>query len=201
MVDIKKTVIYIIAATIVLAFTVGSLYISGVFGPRFFPTFEQAFANHSGGHRNFGEIHFVHEHEDTLIVFHISGGLTRVSHVSYYLLERREGEVWFTCIAVATGIWGIEPEPDSIRSAQLNIVGRTGGIYERMFEEFGRRPFYGFSTNTKIHNLTINGQPVDYVVDRGLNTRGEQRYLWFFSDLQILHIPNLQADDIVISFE
>jgi hypothetical protein len=58
-----------------------------------------------------------------------------------------------------------------------------------------RTPVYGYSNYSGIHNLVINGQTPNYIIEAGKNVRGEQMYIWYFSDF----IFN-EGDRITISF-
>ena len=109
---------------------------------RYFPTIEEAFANHSSGSRYMGEILFMDRHEDNLTVFH--GG--RVSH---YVIKRENGRVLYACVGVATSGFVLNPDdPVSIKQEQggiaLVFAKRT-----LLHENIGRRPLYGFSINEK----------------------------------------------------
>jgi len=207
---IKKIVIYIIALAIAIALTVGSLYLMGALPrePRFFSTMEQAFANDPEGGRDFGEILFIDDHGDNLTVFHRRNNQLTASH---YLRDVREDGAWYACVGVSTGGAFFYPDPDNLNSMNrqlhihffLNERGPGGIINEGLRDTLGRRPVHGFSHEEKIHNLTINGYSVNYVIlleeasDHPLF--GEvPLFFWYFSDLPLVSGP---AEDIVISFE
>ena len=162
---------------------------------RFFPTIEEAFANHSSGSRNMGEILFIDRHEDNLTVLHRYRG----SRISHYVIKREDGKVLYACVGVTTGGVPLNPDdPVSIKQEQ----GSVALVFAKRIlpESIGRRPLYGFSNYEGIYNLTINGQPVDYVVQSGINVEGEPVYFWYFSDAAVLYIEDLQREDVIICF-
>jgi len=170
---------------------------------RFFPTIEEAFANHSDGRRDFGETLFVDNHGDNLTIVH-----KRNTHffVSHYIREVREGEVWYACIWVSTGGAMFFPgtgDPDS-RTGQLAVQFYLNerALGQRLWEPLGRRPLHGFSFDRDTAYMRINGYLVEHVIlleeSRYLHSFGEfPFYFWYFSDFPfVFNSP----DDIVISF-
>jgi len=163
-------------------------------GVRYHPTIERAFADHSAGSRNFGEVLFIDEHPDSVTVFHRA----RRSYISHYSRDVREDGDWYLCVGVGTGggdliKWGWI----SIESSQSSIYNSLKLVAEVYYERIGRRPLYGASHDPIIHSLRINGIPVDYVIET-TNIHGDPLFLWYFSDF-----PPFEGDreDIVISFD
>ena len=159
---------------------------------RYHPTIEEAFADHSSGSRNFGEVLFIDEHSDNLTIFHKGRGL----YISHYLRDVREDGSWFQCMGVATGGPLIEAEGTSHETSQF-LIYHWHRSSEVLYERIGRRPLYGVSYDSTIHTLRINGIPVDYVIET-TNIDGEPLFFWYFSNF-----PPFEGDqeDIIISFD
>ena len=78
------------------------------------------------------------------------------------------------------------------------------GTKASLFENLGRTPLHGISTDIKVYNLIINGQVPDYVIvshvrmgNRFFGIDGEETtvYFWYFSDFQFE-----PGDEIIITF-
>jgi len=174
---------------------------------RFSPTMEEAFSRHSSGRRDMGEILFIDDHGYNLTVFHVvenqSGGITRF--VSHYIRELQDGAWVYSCIIVNTNSLLSNLNEASIDRNVLTLeflFNPVNRIHERYLMNhpfnriFGRWPLYGFTDYSNIHNLVINGQSPDYIIEAGTNVRGDQVYFWYFSNF----IFN-EGDKISISFE
>ena len=159
---------------------------------RYHPTIEEAFADHSAGSRNFGEILFIDEHSDSLTIFHRA----RRSHISHYSRDVREDGIWYQCVGVATGGPNIKAHGTSLEDSQ-SLIYHWHESSEVLYEVIGRRPLYGVSHDPIIHTLSINGIPVDYVIET-TNIHGDPLFYWYFSDF-----PPFEDDpeDIIISFD
>jgi len=193
-----KKLIFIIAMLLIVTYIVGCAFSDE---PTFYPTLEQAFLAHSGvGSRRMTEILFMDEVGNSVTAFHPGGGAGAMM-VSHYIKELRNGEYWFACLSVADGGILIGFEGISTEGSQLFIhtSHAVGGLFtsKMLYRGLGRRPLVGFSPDPNIRNLTINGIPVDYVVET-TNVRGEPLFFWYYSDFPPIYG---EREDIVICLE
>jgi len=196
----------IIAIIVFIIFIIAMIFIQGLVNPRddFFPTLEEAFRAHSSGSQNFGEIMFVDEHEHNLTIHH--GG-----YVTTFIKEERDGEIWYMARVVTIGNIYLNPpwssswmdfSPEQIFGLR-NERGHFGRGARLVREDLGRFPLYGFSHNSAIYSLNINGIPVEQVVLLNENVSFPRidypvnLYFWYFSDFPPF---GATAEDVVISF-
>ena len=59
-----------IVLLLVIVISTVSMFGCTLSGVRYHTTIEDAFADHSSGSRNFGEVLFIDEHSDSLTIFH-----------------------------------------------------------------------------------------------------------------------------------
>jgi len=185
----KTKTLVLIVMIIISAISMFGCTLSGV---RYHPTVEAAFADHSGGSRNFGEVLFIDEQDNSLTIFHKGRGL----YISHYLRDVREDGDWYLCVGVATGGPLIEAGGTSHETSQF-LIYHWHSSSEVLYERIGRRPLYGVSYDPIIHTLSINGIPVDYVIET-TNIHGDPLFLWYFSDFPLLEGSQ---EDIIISFD
>ena len=196
---------------VILVIAVFVLYFNVYSQPRFYPTIEEAFRRRSGsGGDRMGEIIFIDEHEDSVTVLHWTRSTTPWArdniNLSNYIRVNIYGEYFFRCVSVARGSIALNPNPESIEQFQrsphpelLNVGHPRWDI--SLYAVINRRPIYGVSHDSRIYNLHINGQPVDFVTV--LREYSYSRafgyvttYWWYFSDLQFE-----PGDEIIITFE
>lgn len=159
-------------------------------------TIEKAFYAHSAVHRQkMGEVLFIDEFEDNLTVYHPDGDWV----ISHYTKEVRDDGYGYICQGVSNGGVPIKHKHYSDKDSQLFIhsLMEEGEFQSRFFERLGRRPLYGYSHDSIIHDLKINGLPVDHVFET-TNIHGEPLFFWYYSDFPVI---TGEPEDIIISFD
>jgi len=205
---VSKRIVHIRYFAVMLVVVAGTLYFTGLVGTRFYPTFEQAFARHETVfNRRVGELLFVDEHETTVTVFHHGASI----YASHFLREVQEDGTRYACVGMSQGVGpflSVQSQRDNQRQI-FTFIGETGAfarIHQRNYEVLGRRPLYGTFHGEEVHNLSINGIPVEHVIfvqetmeHPMLGIVGtENLYIWYFSDFPVI---TGSAENIVISFE
>ena len=170
--------------------------------PQFYPTIEQAFSAHAGVDRRtrMGEILFIDEDDNSVTAFHPGRGWS----VSHYIKERRDDGYWYQAIRVADGAnilikfdhVSIEHSQEVIH-AYFSKDGVSAETVSRLYERIGRRPLDGYSHDPIIHNLSINGIPVEHVIET-TNAQGNPLFFWYYSDFPLIEGG---PEDIIISFD
>ena len=183
-------------------------------GAEFYPTIEEAFEAHPFAYhfdRQLGEILFIDEQERSLSILHKAND--EQLHLSHFAIEVREEGVFYACLS-PTGVGQLVTVADvpdgtdmtsidSYRRYLASLTRRAGVLppIPRPEWAIGRRTLAGFANDEQIFALSINGQPVDYVLDLGTAENGQPLFFWYFSDVQILHSQNLRYEDVLFSLE
>jgi len=197
---VLKKLTLVVAMLLIVAYIAGCEFSDE---PTFYPTLEQAFLAHSGvSSRRMPDILFLDEAGNSLTAFHPGGGAGAMM-ISHYIKELRDGEYWFACLSVASGGISIGFGDTSIEASQSLIHSRLADDgfdafgMSRFHTRLGRRPLLGFSPNPNIRNLTINGVPVDYVIET-TNAHGAPLFFWYYSDFPPIYG---EKEDIIICLE
>ena len=195
---VLKKLTIVVAMLLIVAYIAGCEFSDE---PTFYPTLEQAFLAHSGvNSRRMPDILFLDEVGNSLTAFHPGGGAGAMM-ISHYIRELRDGEYWFACLSVASGGISIARGNTPIEVSQRFIYNTLAddGLYMlgRFHTRLGRRPLLGFSTDPSIRNLTINGVPVDYVIET-TNAHGAPLFFWYYSDFPPIYG---EKEDISICLE
>ena len=181
----------------------------------FFPyssTLQGAYRRHTGG--RMGEIIFIDEHENSVIVLHWSG---RFIHISHYVRRVEGDRVRFRCTGVGSGTALLNSDPESIEQFHRMLshtwprTDRPVFAQDGFYEIAGRRPLYNSSTDPNIFNLRINGQAPDHVIVSNvrsaipaLGEEGEETtiYFWYYADFDGSFADyEFNPEDIVITFD
>ena len=166
----------------------------------FYSTIEEAFTRHIGPSGTMGDILFVDEYEKGITILHwvYSQQDSSYLRVSYFMKEMREDREYYAYLVTNT-----PAHYRFIESFNLLIRIDADRRTQWYYTAIDRRPLYGLANDVKFHNLTINGQPVDYVIDvKSPNEDDELLLFWYISDAQVLYIPQqLTAGDVIISFD
>jgi len=159
---------------------------------RFFPTMDEAFTRNSGDYANMGEIFFIDECEDSIVILHRAYDRRNNSslYVSTFLREIREGEAVYAFLS-AGGSWAVnvslDPEAPSnfisIETYRSFLASRTRAHPFPEFSAINRKPLHGFANDVSINYLTINGQPVDYVIDIGPDEEGSRESYFIVTEV------------------
>ena len=170
--------------------------------PKFYSTMEEAFINHPENQEShIGEIIFIDEYEDSITVLGSTGPYD--NHVSHFMRKIQDNEVFFSYVNVPTiSIIPLNFDQRSIEQFQWSLSVRPFFSKSSILcRSINRRPLYGISHDSKVYNLKINDQSVEYVVV--LNEQIDHEiygevtvYFWYFSDFNFE-----PGDDIVISFD
>jgi len=212
----RQTRIIIAALCLLFVLTVAAIFAYFQSGEhralqlRFYPTMEEAFVRHDRAHNILGEILFIDEQADAVALLHLPDSHLPV--LSLFLREFREDGVFYAFLSTGNGGWtiNITQDPDapdhfiSLETQRFFIVAdanRPAFFVTPAERILGRRPLYGFANGEQIRRMTINNQPVDYVVDLGLDEQGHPQFFWYFIDAQVLHESGLENDDVVFAFE
>ena len=173
---------------------------------RYHPTMAEAFANHRFGKDVFGEILFVSKYENTMSVLHkieVSPN-TFQRRISYFVTMENQGERVYFCIntGVVRSFIDFSKPPSPKRQLRGDIMATyEAANFANVDRVFGRRPILGLANSRDIYFLSINGQPVDYVIDIGYWTGEGHVFFWYFADAEVLYLQDLQNEDIEIVFE
>ena len=147
---------------------------------QFFPSPQEAFTNHHDTTGELGEIIFTNEHENNLTLFTVRDGHFLGTN---YVTEIRNGEKFYRLWEISRGI---SIHDRTIAQFLLHTVltdnGFTGRANRNRRQEFGRIPIFGTYRHEVIRHLSINGIPVEHVIEF-TNEHGERYFAWYFSDL------------------
>ena len=199
---LKKIVQLILIISFLLSLT-ACLIVPITEEPQFYPTIELAFSAHAGVRRGtrMGEILFIDEDDVSVTAFHTGSGEWSVSH---YIKERRTDGYWYQAISVeGGGVIPIKFDHVSLEQSRAGIhsyFNKEGLFLEStlwLYERLGRRPLYGHSHDPIIKNLSINGIPVEHVIET-TNAQGNPLFFWYYSDFPLIEGG---PEDIIISFD
>jgi len=170
--------------------------------PQFYPTIEQAFSAHAGVRRGtrMGEIVFIDKDDYSITAYHPTGYWV----ISHYIRERRADGYWYQAFGLSTGgRVDIKFDSTSIENSQellhayINTEGSLVETTEWTYQNLSRRPLWGYSHDPIIRNLSINGIPVEHVIET-TNAQGNPLFFWYYSDFPLIEGG---PEDIIISFD
>ena len=202
----KKQIISIVLLTFVVIFIKSLLFKPSLYiPPNPYPSIQEAFESRSK--RDMGDILFIDDNKDSVTVLHSTRKDTHTElEISHFRKESTENGVMFSFVLqdiVHEYDFGVEagntlPYQRRISFFIQRVDSNINTWTESNMINIGRIPLNGISRHSEIHNLIVNDQRPDYIVEFTKNSGFSSEtlmYFWYYSDFQ--YTP---GDDIVVEF-